>query len=77
MKGTGGMRKIRFAPPSRGKGKSGSMRVGFAQFPELRRIYLVTMFSKNQTDNLIAADQRAIRVALDALGEALRKGLNP
>lgn len=77
MKGTGGLRKIRFAPPSRGRGKSGSMRVGFAQFPEFGRIYLVTMFLKKDTDNLSAADCRAIKLVLDDLGDALRKGRNP
>jgi hypothetical protein len=77
MKGTGGLRKIRFAPPSRGTGKSGAMRVGFAQFPEFRRIYLVTLFLKKNAENLSAADCKAIRAALGDLGEALRKGRNP
>jgi hypothetical protein len=77
MKGTGGLRKIRFAPPSRGRGKSGSMRVGFAQFPEFGRIYLVTLFLKKDADNLSTADCRAIRAALADLADALRKGRNP
>jgi len=77
IKGTGGLRKIRFAPPSRGKGKSGSMRVGFAQFPEFGRIYLVTMFLKQDADNLSAADRQAIRWALSELADALRKGHDP
>ncbi|MFI5382076.1 MAG: addiction module toxin RelE [Tepidisphaerales bacterium] len=77
MKGTGGLRKLRFAPPSRGKGKSGSMRVGFVQFPEFGRIYLVTLFLKKDTDNLSAADRQAIRSMLVALADAIRKGRNP
>jgi hypothetical protein len=77
MKGTGGLRKIRFAPPSRGRGKSGSMRVGFAQFPEFGRIYLVTMFLKKDAENLSAADCRAIKSLLAGLADALRKGQNP
>jgi hypothetical protein len=77
MKGTGGLRKIRFAPPSRGKGKSGSMRVAYAQFPEYRRIYLVTIFLKKDAENLSAADCRAIKAALAELADALRKGRNP
>jgi hypothetical protein len=59
--GTGGLRKIRFAPPSRGKGKSGSMRVGYVQFPEIRRIYLVTLFLKKDAANLTSADKRWVR----------------
>lgn len=77
MKGTGGLRKIRFAPPSRGKGKSGSMRVGFVQFPEFARIYLVTLFLKKDAENLNAADCRAIRSLIANISDALRKGRNP
>jgi hypothetical protein len=77
MKGTGGLRKMRFAPPSRGRGKSGSMRIGFAQFPEFRRIYLVTMFLKKDTENLSAADRQAIKTVLASLADALQKGRNP
>jgi hypothetical protein len=77
MKGTGGLRKIRFAPRSRGKGKSGSMRVGYAQFPEYGRIYLVTMFLKRDAENLTAADFHAIRSALAILGATLKEGREP
>ncbi|HZK79663.1 MAG TPA: hypothetical protein VFC46_01315 [Humisphaera sp.] len=77
MKGTGGLRKIRFAPPSRGRGKSGSMRVGYAQFPEFSRIYLVTLFLKKNSDNLNAADRQAIKSVLDGLANAIKKGQNP
>lgn len=76
VKGTGGLRKIRFAPPSRGRGKSGSMRVGYPQFPEQSRIYLVTLFLKKDAENLSAADRNAIRSALTDLAAALRKGAN-
>jgi hypothetical protein len=77
MKGTGGLRKIRFAPPSRGRGKSGSMRVGYVQFPEFSRIYLVTMFLKKNADNLSAADCKAIKLMLTGLATAIRNGQNP
>jgi len=77
IKGTGGLRKIRFAPPSGGKGKSGSIRVGFAQFPEFRRIYLVTMFWKKDVENLSAADCRAIKSMLKMLADVLAKGKEP
>ncbi len=77
MKGTGGLRKIRFAPPSRGRGKSGSMRVGYAQFPEFSRIYLVTLFLKKNADNLNATDRQAIKSVLAGLTNEIRKGKNP
>jgi hypothetical protein len=77
IRGTGGLRKIRFAPPSGGRGKSRSMRVAYVQFPEYGRIYLVTLFLKRDSDNLSAADRNAIRVVLSRLADALQKGLNP
>lgn len=77
MRGTGGLRKIRFAPISFAKGKSGSMRVGYAQFPQFQRIYFVTIFLKKDAENLSAADCKAIKSVLANLGEALRKGQNP
>jgi hypothetical protein len=77
MQGTGGLRKIRLAPPSRGKGKSGSMRIGFVQFPEYGRIYLVTLFLKKDAENLNGADRHAIKSMLSNLADAIRKGHHP
>jgi hypothetical protein len=76
MKGTGGLRKIRFAPPSRGKGKSGSMRVCFVQFPDLGRIYFVTLFLKKDAENLSADDRQGIKSLLAELTDAIRKEKN-
>src|SRR5262249_7676598 len=77
MKGTGGLRKIRFSPRSSGKGKSGSLRVGYVQFPAVGRIYPVTLFEKKNTENLSVADRNAIRLVIVALSAAIQKGLNP
>jgi hypothetical protein len=52
------------------------MRVGFAQFPEFRRIYLVTLFLKHDADNLTAADCKAVKSVLADIADALRKGRN-
>ena len=35
MEGTGGLRKLRFARTGRGRGKSGSFRIGYVYFEEL------------------------------------------
>jgi hypothetical protein len=77
MKGTGGLRKVRFAPPSWNRGKRGAMRVAYAQFPEYRRIYLVTLFLKSNQENLTAADRHEIKAILDRIAAALSKGENP
>ena len=61
MRGSGGLRKIRFAPPSRHTGKSGSMRVGFAYFRAKAAIIVVAMFSKNDKSNFTAAERAELQ----------------
>ncbi|HET6249144.1 MAG TPA: hypothetical protein VFE47_15730 [Tepidisphaeraceae bacterium] len=73
MRGTGGLRKIRFAPPSRGKGKSGSMRVGYAQFPDYGLILLVTLFMKKDDANLSRRDQNVVAAFLAEFADELKR----
>jgi hypothetical protein len=61
MRNTGGVRKVRFAPPSRGSGKSGAYRVCYFYFPLHEAIYFVLIFPKNEQPNLTAAQQKACR----------------
>jgi hypothetical protein len=74
MKGTGGLRKARFAPPSWGVGKSGALRVCYVHFPKHDRLYLVTMFAKNEKDNLAQAERNAIRALIGRISAALDAG---
>ncbi len=60
IRGTGGLRKMRFAPPSRHTGKRGSMRVGFAYFRIKAAAFVVTIFSKNEASDLSPDEKRAI-----------------
>lgn len=73
MRGTYGLRKVRFAPPSRGTGRSGAMRIAYAQFPEYRRVYLVTLFLKRDQENLSAAARNLIKSTLEELAAELSK----
>ncbi len=60
LRGGGGLRKLRFAPPSRQVGKSGATRVGFAFFQTKAAIIVVAMFSKNEASNFTAAQTAEI-----------------
>jgi hypothetical protein len=60
MKGSGGLRKIRFAPPSMHRGKSGATRVGFAYFQTKGAIIVVAMFAKNDAANFTAVECKEI-----------------
>ena len=72
MSGTGGLRKLRFAPPSRHSGKSGGMRVGYIHLPGDGLIVFVLIFSKNEKANLTSAE----RVQTKTLMERLKRSLN-
>ena len=75
MKGTGGLRKLRFAPPSWSVGKSGAMRVCYVHFPAYDRLYLVTLFAKNEQENLTAAERKAVRAVVGRIAAALAAGV--
>jgi hypothetical protein len=73
MAGTGGVRKIRFAPPSWNTGKSGATRVCYAMFTIVDTVYLLTMFRKNQQENLTAGEKAEIKAWMDRTKEWLGK----
>ena len=58
MPGCGGMRKLRIADPRRGQGKRGGARVIYLHVPEADRIYLITVYGKDQRDDISAGDKK-------------------
>jgi hypothetical protein len=62
IRGGAGLRKVRFAPP--GRGKSGAYRVAYAYIRIADAIYLFTIFAKKDQANLTAAETVAIRKAM-------------
>lgn len=56
--GTGGLRKLRFAPE--GKGKSGGCRVCYASFPKYGIVILTLVYGKRAKADLTLADRKAI-----------------
>jgi hypothetical protein len=64
IRGTGGLRKLRFAPPSRRTGKRGSMRVGFAYFRIKAAIFVAAILAKNEASNFSKAELTAIAAEL-------------
>ena len=64
IQGTGGLRKIRFAPPSRHTGKRGSFRVGFAYFQIKAAIFVVAVIAKNEAANFTAKERAEIAAEL-------------
>jgi hypothetical protein len=70
--GTGGLRKIRFARPGGGRGKSGSYRVCYACFLDNGVIILAMAYGKGEKSDLSAAERKGIAAALRVIGEQLK-----
>ncbi|HEY8667940.1 MAG TPA: hypothetical protein VIL86_14850, partial [Tepidisphaeraceae bacterium] len=67
MAGTGGLRKMRFAPPSRRTGKSGAFRVAYVYFQSAGTVILMSLFAKADQSNLTAAQKARFKAAIAAL----------
>jgi hypothetical protein len=66
---TGRLRKMRFA--FEGRGKSGSVRVLYVDFEDIKQIYLIGAFSKSEKENLTRAEQILMKKIVDAIEQTL------
>ncbi|MDR1588441.1 MAG: type II toxin-antitoxin system RelE/ParE family toxin [Treponema sp.] len=71
MRETGGLRKIRKA--FEGKGKSGSARVAYVDFPVYETTYLITVFAKSEKDNLSKQERNNIAKVISGLEQGLQR----
>ena len=69
IKGTGKLRKMRFAFPNRGK--SGSSRVLYVDFVLAETIYLIFAYSKNEKDNLTDEERNNIKKMIEKIEQSL------
>lgn len=58
MRGTGGVRKLRWA--AKGRGKSGGARVVYYYLDERAPVFLLALFAKGEKDNLTQAERNAL-----------------
>ena len=71
--GAGGIRKLRWADPRRGKGKRGGLRVIYYCFLTDEEIWLLTLYGKDEAVDLTKSEREQLRRALEA-ERAARKG---
>jgi hypothetical protein len=71
MRGTGGVRKMRFAFEH--KGKSGGIRVIYVDFEIYEKIYLLTAYTKNEKENLSADERNEIKKLITVLENQLKE----
>jgi hypothetical protein len=72
--GAGGLRKMRFAPASWRRGKSGACRVCYVWFPEAAAIYLFIVYTKQEMDNLSKADKAYYRRVIESYRQWIARG---
>jgi mRNA-degrading endonuclease RelE of RelBE toxin-antitoxin system len=60
IRGCGLLRKLRFRDQSRGKGKRGGLRVIYVFTPEAGRVDLITVYGKDEADDLSADEVREL-----------------
>jgi mRNA-degrading endonuclease RelE of RelBE toxin-antitoxin system len=63
IRGTGGLRKMRWAPG--GRGKSGGVRVIYYWAVQQQVIYLLLMYAKNEQGTLTAAQEKLLRTLVE------------
>jgi len=63
--GTGGFRKVRWADRRRGKGKRGGLRVIYYYLVADTQIWFMSVFSKNESDDLNGKEKRALKAAIE------------
>ena len=71
MRGTGGVRKMRFAFQKRGK--SGSVRVIYVDFEVYEKIFLITAYTKNEKDNLTDSERKEVKQLIGILEQQLEE----
>ena len=63
IRGTGGLRKMRFALEN--KGKSGGVRALYVDFVVFERVYLVTAYPKGKKDDITAEERKLYKKLIE------------
>jgi hypothetical protein len=77
IKGAGGARKIRFAKPGSGKGKSGAFRACYAHLPEFGQVLMVAIFGKKDKTDLTKNERDVISRFMSAYRTRLQQKNQP
>lgn len=72
IEGTGGLRKLRYGDPRRGKGKRGGLRVIYYWWNGGPQFWLFTLYDKDEMADLSADEKKALKGMLKAELEARR-----
>ncbi len=71
--GAGGLRKLRFGDPRRGKGKRGGLRVIYYWWGGGPEFWLFTLYDKDETDDLTPKQREILKERVKSEVQARRK----
>ena len=75
VRGSGGLRKIRFAPARWRTGKSGAARIGYAYFKEYGAALLIIAYAKGEKEDLTADERKTIRRLIERVKGEFASGV--
>lgn len=61
MPATSGLRKLRVQDTNKSRGKRGGLRVIYLDIAEIQKTYLLSIFCKNEADDLSFAEKKGLR----------------
>lgn len=67
MRGCGGLRKMRWSDPRRGKGKRGGLRIICLYLPESERIVFMDVYDKDEADDLTPEERKEYAAIAQAI----------
>lgn len=70
IQGTGGLRKLRWSIP--GKGKSGGVRTLYVDFATFEQIHMIACFRKSVKESLTGDEKKSIKSVIDQIKMNLR-----
>ena len=62
---TGGLRKLRYLDPARGKGKRGGLRVIYFWYEKKKQFWMFTLYNKDEMDDLDLKERKALMKRLN------------
>ncbi|MHB8918512.1 MAG: type II toxin-antitoxin system RelE/ParE family toxin [Desulfocucumaceae bacterium] len=69
--GTSGLRKLRWA--AQGRGKRGGVRILYIDFSSHEKVFFITVYPKNEKEDLTQEEKKVIRKLINELEQELRK----
>jgi hypothetical protein len=66
VQGAGGIRKLRWKDPRRGKGRRGGLRVIYYCFLSEQEVWLLTLYDKDEAADLTKDERDQLKRALEA-----------